>query len=153
MKPRILGMFAHTLLCAVLCLGALTACANEEPAQTQQAKGVEQHEYTVRARVTALPDPANPMSEFSAHHEEIPDFHGQGGERGMKAMVMPFPLDENLSLEGLEVGDIVALTFVVDYNADEDRLLGYCATRWEKLPPDTKLNLTTGADSSASDED
>ncbi len=105
--------------------------------------------YTVRARVTSLPDPANPLSEFAVHHERIDEFKASGDETGMNAMVMPFPLAEGLSLSRLKPGDIIELTFTVDFNIKQDKPVAYRATRWSPLPTDTHLNLTPSSAAAA----
>jgi Cu/Ag efflux protein CusF len=101
--------------------------------------------YTVRARVTSLPDPANPMSEFAVHHERIDSFKGPGGHLGMDVMVMPFPLASGLSIDALSPGDIISMTFTVEFDIKLDKPVAYRATRYEQLPTNTELDLTPPA--------
>jgi Copper binding periplasmic protein CusF len=63
-----------------------------------------------------LPDPANPASELSIHHESINDYQlGDGTPAPMQAMTMPFPPKEGVSLRGLSVGDAVEFVFEVQW--------------------------------------
>lgn len=98
--------------------------------------------YVVRGRVAQVPDPQNPASEFQVHHEAIPHFRGSGGRLGMNVMTMPFPLAEGLSLAEVKVGDVIELTFEVDFDVENDRPVGYRATDVKPLPTDTELDFT-----------
>jgi len=98
--------------------------------------------YTVRGRVASVPDPSKPASEFRVHHEPIPSFKSGGEVVGMNAMVMPFePLAEGVSLEDIEPGDIVELSFEVVYDPVDLRVRGYTTIAVRELPADTALNL------------
>jgi len=97
--------------------------------------------YTVRGRVVTLPDPANPLSEFRVKHEAIDDFVDASGEVvGMSVMEMPFPLAKGVSLEGVEPGDVVEVTFAVWWQPRRH----YEATRVVELPRDTVLDFGEG---------
>lgn len=76
--------------------------------------------YTVDGVIAAKPSSEAPAAELMVTHEEIPDFVGRDGEVvGMRAMTMPFPnIADGVDLDGIEVGDSVRLTFLVDYSAD-----------------------------------
>lgn len=137
--------FPRLVLTGLLAAGAVAlsaaplGCARRESAAAQ---GIEKHIYTVRGEIVALPDPGNPTSELQVRHEAIPHFRGGGAELGMNTMIMPFPLAEGLSLEGLSEGQPVTLTFEVDFDVERDTLTGYRATKIEPLPEDTVLDWT-----------
>jgi Cu/Ag efflux protein CusF len=87
--------------------------------------------YTVRGVVRQLPDPADPSAQLLIRHEAVPDFVDVDGQQtGMPAMTMPFTPPADLSLEGIEIGDSVELTFTVDWNASPAMEL----TALRKLP-------------------
>jgi hypothetical protein len=92
--------------------------------------------YTVRGQVTQLPDPNNPGTGLYLNHEAIDDFVGRDGEVvGMDPMAMPFQVDEEVSLEGIGVGDVVEFKLHVDWGAQpEVEIVGL-----RELPPGTKL--------------
>lgn len=94
-------------------------------------------EYTVRGLVVALPQGDDDMM---VRHEAIPDFRGPG-EMGMDVMDMQFPFAEDVSIEGIEVGDKLRLTFSVDYEEGWSPV-EYRVIRYVKLPEDTELNFT-----------
>ncbi|MGE3109995.1 MAG: copper-binding protein [Phycisphaerales bacterium] len=94
--------------------------------------------YVVRGQIVELPDPAKPASEFRVHHEAIDTFADSTGKVvGMGAMTMPFPLKDKSLLEGLQVGDVVQMTFE-DFYKPRRR---YFVTKIEKLPADTALEF------------
>jgi hypothetical protein len=122
-------------LLAVLCLVAV-ACAGTAPEETEPASDV--HVYEVRGQVTAVPDPADPLSNLRVRHEAIPHFVSIDGEVvGMDSMNMPFPVAEGLDLSGIAVGDKVHMTFEVEWEGD----VPYQATQLEKLPEDAELDF------------
>jgi len=124
--------------------GALCGCGRSGGAAAPEAsarEGVQTVVYTVRGRVTMLPDPAKPASEFMAFHEPIPAFRNPDGSLGMRSMNMAFPPGPGLSLAGVSVGDAVGITFEVDYDEQSGRLLESRTTRVERLPADTPLDL------------
>ncbi len=92
--------------------------------------------YTVRGQVTQLPDPSNPGTGLYLNHEAIDDFVSRDGEMvGMDPMTMSFLVDEEASLEGIAVGDVVEVKLHVDWGAEtEAAIVGI-----RELPPGTKL--------------
>lgn len=94
--------------------------------------------YTVRGKVTALPDPAKKGSELRVQHEAIDDFRDRNGKVvGMGSMVMEFPPAPGVRIDKLKVGDIVELTFSVWWGETPP----WEATRIVTLPADTKLEF------------
>ncbi len=106
--------------------------------RARNQRGEPSATYTVRGRVMMVPIAGRPTTEFQVLHEEIPDFVGATGAVGMAAMVMPFPLAEGVSLDGVRSGDAVELTFGVWWTPGQQ---GYQVLKLNKLPADTKLNL------------
>lgn len=91
--------------------------------------------YTVRGEVVALPSPA--QNQLKLMHEEIPDFKDKHGEvKGMMPMTMPFPVDPDVSLAGIEPGDIVEVDFSVSWDP-----AGYSIHAIRELPEGTELDL------------
>ena len=83
----------------------VAACGSGEPTGPIQT-------YDVAGVITRLP--AGTGTELMIRHDEIPNFVNQAGEEvGMQAMVMGFPVEESLDLDGFAVGDSVSFTFVV----------------------------------------
>lgn len=100
------------------------------------AKGGSGRDYTVRGQVRQLPDPATPGSGLYIGHEAIDEWVGRSGEvEGMDPMVMPFEVADGVSLEGIEVADVIEFTLHVDWEADVPVEI----TRIRELPRDTKL--------------
>lgn len=121
----------------------LSGCRDRaaEPAVGTDA-GTAVIEYTTRAIITKLPTVAEPDQLF-ARHEAIPEYRQTSGQYGMDVMVMPFPLpDSGVSIEGLTVGDAVAIRFAVTYSADFSSLKGYVVRSIERLPEGTELDFT-----------
>lgn len=117
--------FRRTLfLLAVL---GLAGCSEgKEPGRT----------YTVRGQVTQLPDPNNPGTGLYLNHEAIDDFVSRDGEMvGMDPMTMSFLVDEEVSLEGIGVGDVVEVELRVDWGAETEAEI----VELRELPPGTKL--------------
>lgn len=100
------------------------------------------HSYTVRGQVVTVPVAGDPRTEFSARHEAIPEFKGPGGELGMNTMVMPFPLKDGVSLDGIEVGDKVEITFEVIYDTAKQTPVDWDAVGVKELPAETELNFS-----------
>lgn len=132
-----------TLIAAALAAG-LASCKEraEEPSEDQirsefEAEVWKVAEYTVRGEVVAMPTADEAMQ---IRHEAIPDFKGPD-KMGMDVMVMPFPFAEGVSIEGIEVGDKVMLTFSVDYE-DGWSPLEHRVIRYKELPADTELDFT-----------
>lgn len=131
---------------AVVALASLTACERpaDGPATNDTAEQAAQpeHVYTVRGQIVSLPSPDRPLDDLSIKHEAIPDFkHRDNVVHGMKAMTMPFPVDESVSLDGFEVGDLVRFTFVTVWG---EHYPEYRITEIVELPADTELELTPG---------
>ena len=95
--------------------------------------------YTVRGRITELPDEGRPASEFAVHHEPIPSFLSGGEVVGMASMTMPFPLKEGVSIDGLSVGQAVEMTFEVTYDYESKSPINVQTTKISPLPKDTVL--------------
>ena len=92
--------------------------------------------YTVRGQVTQLPDPGNPGTGLYLNHEAIDDFVSRDGEMvGMDPMTMSFLVDEEASLEGIGVGDVVEIKLQVDWGAETEAEI----VEIRELPPGTKL--------------
>lgn len=115
-----------------------TAGEGEEGGEADTEDEVEARIYEVRAEIVELPDPEDPLSGLFLHHEAIDGFVNIDNEvRGMDSMTMPFPVADGLDFEGLEVGDQVRFTLLVDYEADPQ----FQVTSIEALPEDTELEF------------
>lgn len=94
--------------------------------------------YRVRGEVTAVPDPADPLSDLRIRHEAIDDFVGIDDEVvGMSSMTMPFPVAPQVPVADLAVGDKVAFTLAVDWDGEP----AYQITEIEELPAGTELEF------------
>ena len=94
--------------------------------------------YTVRGQVTQLPDPNNPGTGLHLNHEAIDDFVTRDGEMtGMDPMPMSFLVDDKVSLEGIQRGDLIEFKLLVDWGADTEVEI----VEIRELPPDTKLDF------------
>lgn len=96
-------------------------------------------DYTVRGEVDSLPSASEDY--LRVRHEPLPEYRAPDGKLGMPAMTMAFPTGDGVSLEGLEPGDKVSITFRVIYK-DNHHPLRYFATRIEELPADTELDFS-----------
>lgn len=137
----------RVLIAAALAFGLqlVSGCGGgSEQQQSKTDPGVTGVDYTTRGVVAQLPIPAEPGTEFFVRHEAIPDFRASlpDGALGMNAMTMPFPIAEDVSLDGLEIGDKITLTFRVDYDAKTGAIKQYRATSFSELPADTVLTLS-----------
>ena len=122
--PRFLAFFTGLLL--------LASCEDRKPTLPPADQT-----YTLRAVVTALPNP--PKQALRLHHEAIPNFVGHDGKvEAMDEMEMEFPfLAPEAKLDGIAVSDKVEAVMEIRWKAKEVFLL----TSIRKLPADTKLNL------------
>lgn len=120
-----------------LSLAGLSPCCSRS--SSPKAAATPAAVYTVRGRVASLPEAGKPASEFRVQHEAIDNFVGVDGKLGMKSMTMAFP-SRDVSLEGLAVGDVIELTFEVNW-MNQPRMK---TTKIVKLPHDTVLNLGKG---------
>lgn len=94
--------------------------------------------YHVRGEILELPDPDDPLSGLYIRHEAIDNFRNMDGEvSGMDSMTMAFPAAEDLTFEGIEVGDKVSFELTVDYSGDPV----FQVTSMEALPEDTELHF------------
>lgn len=95
--------------------------------------------YVVRGKIIDLPDPARATSEFVVHHEAIDNFVNAQTNQvvGMGSMEMPFPLAKDVKLEGLQVGDVVEITFEDFYKPSRK----YQVIKVTKLPAETALEF------------
>ena len=136
MRARPLANRWAALAAAVL-LPLLSSCAKEsEPTPAAQGRIVE---YTVRGRVVDLfEDPVEGPS-VNVHHEPIPSFESQGKVVGMHAMVMPFPIADDVSPLGLEPDAIIELTFRVHYGAETELAESWEIIDFKVLPEHTEL--------------
>lgn len=145
-RPLMLSRALAPLL-AIACALASTGCRDtaSEPPERRTAR------YDVRAEILALPAPGDPVPEIQARHEAIPDFRANilQPPEGMRAMVMPFPVADGLSLDGLAPGAKVTLTFEVEYDPDSGMILGYRAIAIEPLDPATALEFAAPAPAAA----
>jgi Cu/Ag efflux protein CusF len=92
--------------------------------------------YTTRGQVMQLPDPANPG--LTLNHEAIDQFVDRQGELvGMDPMSMPFPVAKGVSLEGIQVGDVVEFKLHVDWGGNPEVEI----TEVRELPAGTKLDF------------
>ena len=118
------------LLLLPLCLLLAAGCSG----RSDEAAG-GQH-YTVRGQVKQLPDPRNPATGLYVTHEAIDNWVGMDGEvEGMDSMTMPFQVDEDVSLDGIEPNDVIEFEVHVDWEAD----LPVEITSLRELPPGTRL--------------
>jgi Cu/Ag efflux protein CusF len=92
--------------------------------------------YVVRGRVRGIARTAPPR--LSVQHEAIDDFVSRESEVvGMPAMVMEFDVEEDVSLEGLAIDEVVEIAFDVRWSGDSMLTI----TRVTKLPPSTPLTF------------
>lgn len=94
--------------------------------------------YTTRGQVVQLPDPANPGTGLTLNHEAVDQFMDRQGEIvGMDPMSMPFPVAKDVSLEGIQVSDVVEFKLHVDWSQEPAAEI----TEIRKLPAGTKLDF------------
>lgn len=146
--------FQALSLAALLAIGAsLPGCSGAE-SESDEAEVGHTAEYVVRGRVTQLPSPDSPAAEFQVHHEPIPNFRATwpDGALGMNSMIMPFPLGEGVSLDEIEVGDVVELTFEVDYAPETGAVQTYRVVEVSELPSETELIFGRAREDAASED-
>ena len=132
MKTRAISGNALRPILLLLPLGLLLAAGCS--GRSDEAAG-GQH-YTVRGQVKQLPDPQNPATGLYVTHEAIDNWVGMDGEvEGMDSMTMPFQVDEDVSLDGIEPNDVIEFEVHVDWEAD----LPVEITSVRELPPGTRL--------------
>ena len=123
-----MGARASLFLLALLSL-SLAGCSGNEETGTGRT-------YTVRGQVRQLPDPNNPGTGLYLNHEAIDDFVTRDGEMtGMDPMTMSFPVEEKVSLEGIQVGDVIEFKLHVDWATET----GAEIVEIRELAPGTKL--------------
>jgi hypothetical protein len=141
----------QTLAIAILIplLTVLAACGGG-----QREPAAEARLYEVHGVIEQLPDPAQPGSELQIRHEAIPTFMSSDNKVvGMKAMTMPFPVADGVSLQDLNVGDSVAFSLEVQW----DRSPAFLVTRLERVesPPDAEvepMDPTAASDDEVEDQ-
>lgn len=126
-----------TLIALLITLGA-GACS-PAPEESEPVSEPDQV-YTVRGEVMGLPQGPGELRQLRVRHESVPDFVDSEGEVvGMASMTMPFPVADEVDMEGLEPGDKVEMTFEVRW--DDGRPLRVVGV--EELPADTALDFET----------
>jgi len=125
------------LLCAFGALAPVSGCSDVASDGDDHAERRVDAVYETRGQIVSLPDPMNPASEFMIHHEAIDRLVWDDGTmRGMDAMVMPFPaVADNVSLDGIEVGDVVRFSFDVAWEGDPK----WKVISMEEIDPGTEL--------------
>jgi Cu/Ag efflux protein CusF len=116
-------------------LALLGAVAGSSCARAAEASAPAVRRYTMRAEVVRLAE--KPGGYLTLRHEAVDDFTDESGAVvGMDSMVMPFPVVQDASLDGLEVGDKIEAVMAVDWEQ------GYCLLEGiKKLSPETVLHF------------
>jgi len=118
-------------IAAALLLAFLPGCGTGEPPPPLDV-------YQTRGVVRQLPDARAPGSSLMIRHETIAEFEDEDGEVvGMESMTMPFAVADEALLDGVAVGDKVAVTFAVHWQGGDPLRI----TALEKLPPGTTLDF------------
>ena len=119
---------------------ASAACHREKPAD-MQAPGRSPADASYRTRGVVYQLPESPGGELVVFHEAVAEFVDRKGERsGMDSMAMPFAVAEEVSLDGIEKGDKVAIAFELRWQGAPTLLV----TELRELPPETELLLGRG---------
>ncbi len=145
---RAIALTGVSLFSLLAITAGLTACSDRsEPSGTNTADGVVRVDTyeDILGIVATLPEAGKPGSEFKIHHEHIPEFKTKeggvfvtaDGVPGMKSMVMSFPLGEEITLEGLEVGDKVRFSFDVNWGGTPP----WVVTKVEEIDPGTEIDF------------
>ncbi len=112
----------------------LNACASREPAAPREIET-----YTVRGVMIDRPETPRPGSTILVRHEPIDNFVDIHGKTvGMDSMAMPFPIADPQIIEGLSPGDLIEMTFELDWDADKAPLQVITVV---PLAPGTKLEF------------
>jgi Cu/Ag efflux protein CusF len=120
---------------ASLALALLAAAGSDRASAAPSPQAPPVKRYVLRAEIVRLPD--GPDAYLTLRHEAVDDFTNETGEVvGMNSMVMPFPVEKKVSLDGLAVGDKVEVTMAVDWGEGYFQL-----ERVQKLPRSTKLHF------------
>ena len=116
------GLSVLTL--SIVLVFTAAACSNGEPAPEPEPETAEVQTFVVRGIFARAEQEGQAMH---VRHEEIPGF--------MASMAMNFRLDDPAEIEGLEYGDKIEFTLVVEGDLDMH------ANQIKKLPPETELDL------------
>ena len=129
-------------LCGLVAVGALACAGGCGERQTDTPSPADEpHVYTVRGEIISVPSADKPLADLEIRHEAIPDFkHADNVVHGMKSMIMPFPVDEAVTLDGIEIGDLVQFTFETVWG---ENYPDYRVTEITELPAETKLDFTS----------
>ncbi len=122
--------------------GGSAATPGNSARPNAMAVEIDHYEGT-RGRITALPVEGSPTErDLRIHHENMPEFKNKNGNLGMNAMIMPFPLGEGVSLEGLSVGQPVEFDWEVNWEGSPP----YYVVAIRPLPEDTVLDFEKPAE-------
>lgn len=125
------------VLSALVALASSSAACRGGKSGDSDAGSRQVHRYTVRGEIVRVPAPGAPARELLLRHEAIPDFVSASGQVvGMDAMVMPFAVAPDVSLDGIRPGDKIEAVLAVDWSRPSTRI-----ERLQKLPPDTALRF------------
>ena len=145
-----------------LAIGACAESNNDASGEDTHARhdhGAEAHDDAdagrtdlyegIEGEIVALPG-ERADGDMRLKHEHIPGFKNEAGEvpvtpdgiRGMKSMVMPFPLADGVSVEGYETGDKVRFSFRVNWDGGA---AAWEITQIEKLDPATEIDYSNAS--------
>ena len=120
-------------------LTLVLACTEQcgcESVQEEAALGPAAATYRTRGKVTHVP--ADATQQMIVHHEAIPDFQDQSGEKvGMHSMSMRFAVNPEVVPQGLSKDAPIAFDFEVRWDGDVPLRI----VKIEALPKDTALEL------------
>lgn len=118
---------------------AMAAACSRGQTDGQPATAVsDARTYVVRGEVISLPQAGKPGTQFIVKHEPIDNFRGADGRIvGMNSMGMPFTPGEGVSLEAIEPGDKIELTWVMQWNPEAREFVESV----RKLPATTPLRF------------
>lgn len=128
----------------VLLTLSLNGCGKPEPVFPAHPGRSADKLYTARGQIEMLPG-SSPTASFMVHHEAIDDFINPGGTKGMNSMTMPLPLEADLSLGGLVVGDKIEFDLAVWYKDNFKEIESFRVIRIKKLPAETELKFGRAA--------